>query len=384
MRTFICDNGLEGFDYVLNAINLAEKSIEIQMFIWRNDPIGQKMGEAVLAAANRGVKIQINKDLLGGVFEYAEESKLSFFHSSLPLFYRINALLLDVMYPMKGKPRGYRQTENRLSEKIRKHENIECNLDKPLYNHSKYYLIDDKQLIISGMNIEFKEWQHDLLGRPYVDFLMGIEDQAIVSGFKRAMTTYQEILPSSYYRDPSIVQKQIHWFTNKYIGKQKDFGMQESILKLLESAQSSIEIIMAYIGDPKINEMLVTKIRQGISVTLFLPGEANLQNDLNRKLALKLWKACEGRIEIYLNPKMIHGKMLCIDRKWLSFGSSNLNSPAMHRLLETNICYPLQQLGQDAFYKTLLDKLISDSTRVVSEKDLHYNAKYAFLEGLIK
>ena len=50
------------FDTLEEHIRCAEFSIEIFMFVWRNDEIGNRLGQAVLDAAERGVAIKIFKD----------------------------------------------------------------------------------------------------------------------------------------------------------------------------------------------------------------------------------------------------------------------------------------------------------------------------------
>lgn len=58
------------FRLVKERIRAARRSIEIHMFVWRNDAIGNEIGEAVLEAAERGVAVRIIKDV--GAFMYGE------------------------------------------------------------------------------------------------------------------------------------------------------------------------------------------------------------------------------------------------------------------------------------------------------------------------
>ncbi len=51
------------FDLVVEELGKARKSVEIFMYVWRADQTGHRVGEAVLAAAERGVKIRIIKDI---------------------------------------------------------------------------------------------------------------------------------------------------------------------------------------------------------------------------------------------------------------------------------------------------------------------------------
>ena len=63
------NSGKETFPALIDAINAAKVSLDINMFIWRDDAIGNEMAEAVLAAAERGVKVTISVDRYGVVLE---------------------------------------------------------------------------------------------------------------------------------------------------------------------------------------------------------------------------------------------------------------------------------------------------------------------------
>ena len=75
-------DGSAAFDEILRCIDAAEKSIMINMFIWRDDTIGNRLGRAILHAADRGVRITISVDRVGMVLELCEESERSFFHQN--------------------------------------------------------------------------------------------------------------------------------------------------------------------------------------------------------------------------------------------------------------------------------------------------------------
>ena len=55
-------DGKNAFPEIIKYIRSAEHSIYINMFIWRNDSIGNLLAQEILDAANRGVKVYISKD----------------------------------------------------------------------------------------------------------------------------------------------------------------------------------------------------------------------------------------------------------------------------------------------------------------------------------
>src|SRR3569832_1262577 len=76
---------------ILNRIREAKKSVEIRAFLWRDDDAGNMLGEAVLAAADRGAEVIIHKDRIAAVYEYAGGNKQSFFHKRVDMVRGIQA-----------------------------------------------------------------------------------------------------------------------------------------------------------------------------------------------------------------------------------------------------------------------------------------------------
>ena len=98
-------DGKEAFPAILEAIGQAQRTVLINMFIWRDDAIGNAMARAVLDAAERGVSVTLSVDRYGVVLEKCEENKRSFFHKKQSLSERIKISTLELLYPMKGTPK---------------------------------------------------------------------------------------------------------------------------------------------------------------------------------------------------------------------------------------------------------------------------------------
>ena len=78
------------FQTVLNRIDAAKTSIVIHMFVWRNDDIGNAIGERILQAAERGVRILIKKDVGAIMYERIEMNQKSFFNKQVSVFIAYN------------------------------------------------------------------------------------------------------------------------------------------------------------------------------------------------------------------------------------------------------------------------------------------------------
>ena len=92
-------NGQQAFPEIIRCMESAKETIIINMFIWRDDAIGNRMAEAVLKAADAGVKVRISIDRYGAVLEKSEESKRSFFHKRQSLMEKIKIRGLELVYP---------------------------------------------------------------------------------------------------------------------------------------------------------------------------------------------------------------------------------------------------------------------------------------------
>src|SRR3569832_1790701 len=87
---------------ILNRIREAKKSVEIRAFLWRDDDAGNMLGEAVLAAADRGAEVIIHKDRIAAVYEYTGGNKQSFFHKRVDMVRGIQAWFLGARYTAPG------------------------------------------------------------------------------------------------------------------------------------------------------------------------------------------------------------------------------------------------------------------------------------------
>ena len=90
-------DGKQAFPEILRCIEHAERSIGINMFIWRDDAIGNRIAAAVLAAAERVVQVDISVDRYGVVLEKAEESKKSFFHKRQTPAEKVKIVALELL-----------------------------------------------------------------------------------------------------------------------------------------------------------------------------------------------------------------------------------------------------------------------------------------------
>lgn len=353
-------NGKEAFHYLSDAIDQAQSSIQIRMFVWRDDFIGNLVLERLMKAANRGVKITIYKDQYAEILEKGEENKQSLFHKESSLLCKFGTFLLDKGYPM-NKPKGYRQLPNPLAIQFVAHPNV--SFYKGMYkDHTKYYLIDDLTLIFGGMNIEDKEFSQDYLGRTYHDLMLVIEEQHMIQGFLQQMNNPI----NSQWREDSFVFNQ-----------KRSFQIAQTINSLIDLAHHEIVITMAYFGAKSCFHALRRAIKRGVIVHIFTSEFANLQKDVNRRFLRRLYQLHPEHVHIHLGSQMVHAKYIICD-DWITFGSANLNNKGYYALREMNFITKNPTLRSNLLKSR--EQEMQTSFQVTHQNQLHYSKWRAFFE----
>ena len=363
-------NGARAFPEIIRCIDEARSSLEINMFIWRDDRIGNRMAQAVLAAADRGVQVYISVDRYGVVLEKCEECKRSFFHKEQTLTEKMKSRLLEIFYPENTQPGAVRDERTPLYQRIMAHPNIRVSADVFKADHSKFYIIDERILFLGGVNIEDKENGQDLSGRIYGDYMARLEGTHYVRAFREKLATGRNVLDDVFFglnlKEPV-----------------RRFEMEEMYLDLINGAKETLHITMAYFSPlDHFVEAILAAHRRGVKVTILIPQRANFQNDSNRRTICRLLKESQGGIRVWLSPKMLHTKLV-MNEKTISFGSTNITKKAFNQLNELNLFVPN---GDSEFAKAMLESIAADiriAQPVTSHREVEYRPLMAWLEGFM-
>lgn len=363
-------DGKEAFPEILKCIDNAEKSIEINMFIWRGDNIGKTIAQAVLDAAARGVKVFISVDRYGFVLEKCEESTHSFFHEKPTLTETVKINTLKFLYPTLADKNAPKADHQLLFDKLISHPNIVISKDVFKADHSKYYIFDEKILILGGINIEDKENGQDISGRRYRDYMVKISSAETVKKFRLKL---EKNIDSD---------SELRFTVNNKIISPVRFEAEEMLLSIINGAQKELIIVMAYFSLlPNFIKAIHKAWKRGVEITIIIPEHANFQDDLNRKTVKKLMKICQNGLNLYFFKGMVHAKLLC-NKKTLTMGSTNITKKAFNQLAELNITL---NRTDAVFFKDIeesIQKTISESIKIASAKDIKFNLTMTLLESL--
>ncbi len=274
----------EAFPRIKKLIRRARHTVVIQMFIWKDDVLGREMAGLLADVADRGVHVEVSKEAVGDVFEFQKD-----------------------FLGTRGDADGvWKRFWNHHNIKIRHETNDD---------HAKVFIIDDKIFLLTGMNIadEYHDDWHDYLvelrGHRFVEQYLTDGDLPGGTGEARLMMN---------------------------TGQRKE--IRQVLMDMFQGARRSIVVEHCYISDPAVLDLLIRRSHEGIQVVLILPVETDFHHYANRQSVSRL--LTEGhprRMSVFFYPKMLHGKIVLVDRERACIGSANLMTSSLDDMGEVNV-----------------------------------------------
>lgn len=272
------------FHRIEKLLKRAHRSIVIEMFIWRDDPTGRRIAWILLRCAERGVDIHIVKEASGDVFELDGDDFL-----------------------------GTKSAKRGLWQRFWSHPRIHVKHEAHL-NHAKVFLIDDRVLLLTGMNIgdEYRLHWHD--------YMVELTGENIVR---------QYLLGESNGTRQTV---------KLFGGVQHRRAMRTHVMQLLASAHTSIVLEQAYVSDPQVVRSLIDATQRGIDVLLILPSSPDVHHNANMQTVGYLMQGGDRRhLKIMLYPGMVHAKVILVDQRTVFIGSTNLIRSSLDDMGEVNV-----------------------------------------------
>ena len=347
------------FDLIIRELDQAQKSAEIFMYVWRADESGMRVGQAVLAAAERGVKIRIIKDIGAIMCEVIEMNRKPFFPRKIPLLKQIIYKLIGRSFPDTFVEDDHDQS---LGADLLNHPNV--TVEWVNKTHTKYYVFDERLLVTGSINIEDRH-------QNYFDYMVALDDPQLVRRLRARMqgdVTFD-------------LERNIEFLCNSHHSTgESSFEIKPAVLDLIREAKKSIYIEVAYLGDPEFSDALVEAATRGIHITILFSREANIGNDVNYWAIHDLYS--RAPVEVYLTDTMIHAKLLLFDDELVFTGSCNMNIFSLQKAAELNLLIQNEPVIIENI-KSLIAKRVASSVKVNSGEELAgFNPIIASLQQL--
>jgi cardiolipin synthase len=302
-------DGKAAFDEILRAIDAAQSSIHVQTYIWKDDDIGRQVVTKLKTAANRGVKVTVRKDALGTAFE-----------------------IVDML---KGRPSPVFTKSG-----LRDYKNIDVIVNFLAYtDHSKYFIVDHKEVIFGGMNIadEYHTQWHDYMAK--------IQSAQWTAAFEG------KVLKSSPWPDPAPFVITLN--------DRNTTEIRTALIEMLNNAKKSVIIEHAYFSDDKIIEAVKLVAGRGIQVSIILPKRPDTHHYANMVTINKLIQSEENTApRVFLYPQMMHAKVVLTDGVIAAVGSANLTPRSM--ITSREVTMFVHGLTDDPFIRKLREQLLAD------------------------
>ncbi|MFI4846820.1 MAG: cardiolipin synthase [Candidatus Makana argininalis] len=312
-------NLITNSSYILKSliidINMAKKNIEMIFYIWKEGGLVNKISEALIFAANRGVKCRLIIDYIGSVNFLNSYYFLKMKFSGI---YIIKALNINIFNFFLKR----------------------CDIRQ----HRKIIIIDNDISYIGSMNmIDPKFFKKKNIFGKLIDIMVRMEGVvskaiSIIFSLDWKIETNEDILSFNYdfsispfrYSSSNIIQ---------LITSYPDFSdnsIHKTLLKYIYSAKKIIFITTPYfIPTNEIINALCTVSQIGIDVRIILP--------LNYDSMLIKWssnyffeKLLKSGVSIYqFNYDFIHTKSIIVDKKISLIGTVNLDIRSLLLNFET-------------------------------------------------
>ena len=359
----VLGSGDTAFRAILERIRGAERSVEIRAFLWRDDEAGNELGDAVLAAADRGAQVIIHKDKIAAVYEYTGGNKQSFFHKRVDAIRGFQAWFLGAVYRAPG---SFKQKPNALSQRILSHPNIRVEHQRKRFDHSKVYIVDDRYLMLGSMGIGDNH-RHD-----WIDVMVEAEGPRHVARLRERMAGHDEFDPSRGL-DFLVHSREAH--------RKKSCPMISHRLALIDAAEKSITVEMAYFTDRRFTAALARAVQRGIEVKVVTADQADVLANINRATCAALMRltGAPENLTIVLLKRMVHSKVVVIDHRFSDVGSANFTS------LSHGVYDEINMYADSEPFATALEAEIARHCEggEVAEARLRYRRIYSGMERAI-
>ncbi|WP_372876800.1 cardiolipin synthase ClsB [Pseudomonas sp.] len=354
-RLSLLINGEAFFPRVFEAIRAAEREVLIETFILFEDKVGSQLQAELIAAAERGVRVELTVDGYGSA-----DLSNAFITALSEVGVRVH------MFDPQPRLLGMR-----------------TNLFRRM--HRKLVVIDDRLAFVGGINFS-ADHLADYGPEAKQDYAVEVEGPVVhdIRQFvltmlappakrRRGWGRRSRTTPGSQPADQAGAdsgQAQLVIRDNR----QHSIDIEQQYLQAIRGARQRLLIANAYFFP---GYRLLREIRnaaqRGVRVELILQGQPDMP--IARFSARILYDyLLRGGVRILeYDSRPLHGKVALVDDEWATVGSSNLDPLSLSLNLEANLIIRDRTFNRQLFEH--LEALTSEHCQAISQAQL---ARWAF------
>jgi cardiolipin synthase len=352
------------FDHVLRDINLAERSIIFETYIYRDDVIGHRVAQALVRAVARGVNVRLIVDGIGasGWFEKnaplleSEGVRVRIYHPVIfaNLWSRIK-IDLGIMTPPKS------------------FEKLRGSVLVSLFNrrdHRKMCVIDDRVAYVGSMNVTSDHCASIVGDLAWRDTALRVEGGAIdeiLTAFNAVWDRCHDAHARPRWRDRITRMPTTRAPVSRYIRFNYTARLRKqtyrNLIRRIAKARHRVWITNPYFAPAgTLLRALAKASANGADVRILVPR--------NSDVFFMPWVATayytivlKGGAKIYeYLPRMLHAKTAVIDQ-WAMVGSSNFNRRSLVHDFEVDLVLARAETREELVQTFLKDLELSEQVQ---------------------
>jgi cardiolipin synthase len=310
-RVTILKNGVEIFPAMLAAIRDAQKTINLEFYIYWDGEIGRKFAEALAEKARAGVAVKVILDAVGS-------SQMS---QSLVNFMARNGIDMEWYHPLRW------YTLSTVNHRT----------------HRKLLIVDGRIGFSGGVGIA-DDWLGDADSKNHWRDTVARVEGPVVTQMQSAfmdnwVKSRGELLTGLAYFPP-LAPDGPH-LTQVLKSSPSEGSSTVKLLYIISivSAVKSIYISNAYfVPDADTIRALEGAVRRGVDVRVLVPGEFTDVPIVRQASRWHYELLLRRGIRIFeYQPTMMHAKTMVVDGAWTTIGSSNFDDRSFRLNDEVNI-----------------------------------------------
>ena len=322
-------NSLEILQCFIDEINQAKISLHLEFYIWALGGAADEVGEALIAAAKRGVACRVLLDSLG--------SK-DWFKSKWPARFRNAGIQVTEALPIQIGRFQFRRADLRL--------------------HRKIFVVDGAFVWTGSMNlVDPRTFKQDSGVGEWVDAMVRVEGPVAAqfeltfafdwSVDNPSVTHFNECIPAVTPHEGSATAQKL---ASGPI--YRDDILYQVLLSAIIDARDELTITTPYFGpDDGLLQALMAAARRGVNVTLIIPklNDSTLVAWSSKSYYSDLLRSGVKIAEFH--GGLLHTKSLLIDKRIAIFGSVNFDQRSLRLNFEISLivynedfCITLQKL----------------------------------------
>jgi cardiolipin synthase len=304
-------NGDRIFPDMLEAIRGARSTITFETYVWWSGSIGEEFSRALAERARAGVRVHVIFDAVGGG--------------------KIDEASVDEMKAAGAQVERYNP--------LRWHSIVSMNNR----THRKILVVDGRVGYTGGVGIA-DEWRGNAQDQDHWrDTHFRLEGPAVAQMQAAFMENWIEITGKVLHGEayfPELPKAGKH-LAQVFVASPGGGGESMQLMYLLSiaAAQRTVRLSAAYfVPDDTEVRTMVAALRRGVKVQIIMPGH-HIDSEIVRRASRASWgELLRAGAELYeYQPTMYHCKVMIVDERWVSVGSTNFDTRSFSTNDEVNL-----------------------------------------------